>query len=345
MTGVTQEIANARHANDRQVGGDHYKTGGTELWDLFGPESIIFYAVRYVQRWRKKDGVKDLEKALHCVQKLREIAPRFVMRNMLAVDDGLFEAWMCNAVDGADERTVIRRLVIWWKDDVELEYAQRQIEYLIRKESQVKASTNTKRLEEIVEESRNYLLNRDKCVVITNAPLASERRVPRHEGLGAIYDAGRLVAGDTSSCGDGLFDDHARYAAARDAAFSHAPWVVDEDWLAKSEIGTDLIDRYWTKRAPHVYVLDPYVKCDNIPRTLRHVYNLLGDGNWTLDVRKCPPDAREYFPSLPLSQNMREWGERAEWQRVLYAWDEMESKYKLGKYTGAWHVDDEEYTE
>src|ERR1700746_3511055 len=61
-------------ANQRQIGGTHYKTS-YEHWDLailldMGP--MEYASSKHVTRWRKKDGIKDLEKALHYVDKLIE---------------------------------------------------------------------------------------------------------------------------------------------------------------------------------------------------------------------------------------------------------------------------------
>lgn len=66
------------NANSIQIGGDHYKGGGNhEHWDiiaqLYGPGYFIAAATKYVQRWRKKNGAQDLEKARHYVVKLIEL--------------------------------------------------------------------------------------------------------------------------------------------------------------------------------------------------------------------------------------------------------------------------------
>lgn len=63
-------------ANKLQVGGQHYKTG-YEHWDLmidlgYGPAYLIGQATKYVARWRKKNGIEDLKKGLHFVNKLLE---------------------------------------------------------------------------------------------------------------------------------------------------------------------------------------------------------------------------------------------------------------------------------
>lgn len=64
-------------ANDRQVGGTHYKTGGEEHWDriyrLFGPGYFIGCATKYIERHLNKGGIEDLRKAQHFLEKLIEL--------------------------------------------------------------------------------------------------------------------------------------------------------------------------------------------------------------------------------------------------------------------------------
>lgn len=64
-------------ANDRQVGGDHYKKGGEEHWDrmwrLYGHGYFVGCITKYVERYHAKNGVQDLEKAKHFIEKLIEL--------------------------------------------------------------------------------------------------------------------------------------------------------------------------------------------------------------------------------------------------------------------------------
>lgn len=63
-------------ANKKQVGGVHYKSR-YEHWDYVENNRIGYLeacAIKYVTRWRGKDGHKDLQKAKHYVEKLREKA-------------------------------------------------------------------------------------------------------------------------------------------------------------------------------------------------------------------------------------------------------------------------------
>jgi DNA-directed RNA polymerase subunit RPC12/RpoP len=58
--------------NDRQIGGDHYKTGGEEHWDRVNRLGLDYFQAaitKYVERCWKKNGVEDLEKAQHFLEK------------------------------------------------------------------------------------------------------------------------------------------------------------------------------------------------------------------------------------------------------------------------------------
>ncbi len=62
-------------ANNRQVAGSHY-SGKFQHWDWVidtGVNYLIGNATKYVSRYPKKNGLQDLEKALHYVQKLEEV--------------------------------------------------------------------------------------------------------------------------------------------------------------------------------------------------------------------------------------------------------------------------------
>ena len=63
-------------ANVRQVGGDHYKNGGEEHWDRVARLNLDYFQgqiTKYVERWRKKNGVEDLKKAQHFLEKYIEL--------------------------------------------------------------------------------------------------------------------------------------------------------------------------------------------------------------------------------------------------------------------------------
>ena len=64
-------------ANERQVGGDHYKKHGNvqpwDIWAFFNLDAFQGAIVKYVIRWRDKGGVEDLKKARHYLDKYIEV--------------------------------------------------------------------------------------------------------------------------------------------------------------------------------------------------------------------------------------------------------------------------------
>ena len=62
------------NANERQVGGEHYRTkrGGVQHWDYCiraNVPNLEYAASKYLTRWRKKNGLEDLRKPLHYIEK------------------------------------------------------------------------------------------------------------------------------------------------------------------------------------------------------------------------------------------------------------------------------------
>lgn len=63
-------------ANEKQVGGDHYRKQTIQHWDLVVANNIPYLearAIAYLMRWRDKGGLTDLHKAKHFVEKLIEV--------------------------------------------------------------------------------------------------------------------------------------------------------------------------------------------------------------------------------------------------------------------------------
>lgn len=94
-------------ANNKQIAGDHYKSK-SQHWDWvveLGLDYLPAQITKYVTRWRKKNGVEDLEKALHYTEKMLEIETKklkekshkttvFCIENNLS----LFEAEIVSAI-------------------------------------------------------------------------------------------------------------------------------------------------------------------------------------------------------------------------------------------------------
>jgi hypothetical protein len=66
-------------ANDYQIGGGHYRKGGPgseQHWDRVARLGLNYFQAmitRYVERYRDKNGVEDLKKARHFLDKLIEL--------------------------------------------------------------------------------------------------------------------------------------------------------------------------------------------------------------------------------------------------------------------------------
>ncbi len=66
---------------DRMRGSDHYTQKAIQPWEAieawYGKEAFTFFlagnVLKYVCRWRDKNGVEDLEKARHCLDRLIEL--------------------------------------------------------------------------------------------------------------------------------------------------------------------------------------------------------------------------------------------------------------------------------
>lgn len=67
--------------NDRQIGGDHYVSKSIQPWDAMeawmSRDGFSGYlagnVIKYIARYRDKNGVEDLKKASHYLAKLIEV--------------------------------------------------------------------------------------------------------------------------------------------------------------------------------------------------------------------------------------------------------------------------------
>jgi hypothetical protein len=114
-------------ANETQVGGSHYRAE-YQHWDFVADLELDYFqacASKYVTRWRKKNGLEDLHKAPHYMQKRQELdKPRKIVRARpitnfemeailrLAMANGLdaFDAWCLVPIVARDWDKAIKRL-------------------------------------------------------------------------------------------------------------------------------------------------------------------------------------------------------------------------------------------
>jgi len=125
-------------ANERQIGGDHYKTK-YEHWDLVlntGMGYLEGCATKYVARWRKKGGLADLRKALHYVEKIQENEETLRTRqrypqsvNTLTLANEAVDFSLANDLQAMELLTV--GLLVNWSDDDNLAQAAARIKKLI----------------------------------------------------------------------------------------------------------------------------------------------------------------------------------------------------------------------
>lgn len=106
-------------ANEVQVSGTHYQTA-FQHWDFiaegFGASYFKGVITKYIVRWRKKNGLEDLRKARHYVEKLIELCEQGKVRmplpwtdstdfiqanNMEVVDATIFED-VCKATNAEE---------------------------------------------------------------------------------------------------------------------------------------------------------------------------------------------------------------------------------------------------
>ena len=76
---VTVEEEEAFSALNVQVAGDHYKKLAIQPVEYVHANGIGYFegnVIKYVSRWRDKNGIADLEKAKHYIELLIELETR-----------------------------------------------------------------------------------------------------------------------------------------------------------------------------------------------------------------------------------------------------------------------------
>lgn len=104
-------------ANDRQVGGEHYKATPYQHWD-FAIDTCMPYMEgqisKYIDRHRRKRGLEDVEKAGHFLQKLREaIVEGRAYPPSYNYDAELVRYYECRPEMTTEERGIISTCLTW----------------------------------------------------------------------------------------------------------------------------------------------------------------------------------------------------------------------------------------
>lgn len=107
-------------ANTKQVDGDHYKSS-YEHWDFVEDEKIPYLeavAIKYITRWRNKNGQVDLDKGVHYCEKLLE---RIQFRRRSPRSEGVyahvFRSYQQQNQLTDEEMQIIRLIVNWVRPD------------------------------------------------------------------------------------------------------------------------------------------------------------------------------------------------------------------------------------
>lgn len=131
-------------ANARQVGGKHYDSR-YQHWDFavrgLANRYLESQVTRYVARWRKKNGVEDLRKALHYLDKLRE---EFIAGHVAGLGDPIARVtssgWSARSelarfadANGLNvDETLVFAKLLEWQTVADLDAVAEAVERLIR---------------------------------------------------------------------------------------------------------------------------------------------------------------------------------------------------------------------
>ena len=95
-------MTNNRSINDRQVGGDHYRATYQHwdfVYDCLGGDYLLGCFTKYLTRHRKKNGVQDLRKAAHYLDKKISTLPADLHRTARRHKFTLLVVQFCRAND------------------------------------------------------------------------------------------------------------------------------------------------------------------------------------------------------------------------------------------------------
>lgn len=103
-----------RDPNERQVGGQHYQSS-IQHWDFVSTNSMSYLGsqvTKYAVRWRKKNGIQDVEKSIHFLEKMIDSAEKPMH------EIGLEEFFAANPDLSPDEREVVSWIYYYEKTGV-----------------------------------------------------------------------------------------------------------------------------------------------------------------------------------------------------------------------------------
>ncbi len=98
-------------ANNKQHGGNHYKKyGDLQPWDVVVQWNLGYLegtALKYIARWRDKNGIEDIQKAIHFLEKLVEVEKQkqqdVDLKQVVRIWAGSLPDWELDAMDSRDD--------------------------------------------------------------------------------------------------------------------------------------------------------------------------------------------------------------------------------------------------
>lgn len=120
-------------ANRRQVAGQHY-AAKIQHWDYvidaLDGRYLEGNITKYVCRHRKKNGLQDLEKAMHYLDKLEECVHAGKVRPLSRVSNFDMAAFISDNGLNTYEAFIVKRLSYWYRED-HLTLVRKEIQTLI----------------------------------------------------------------------------------------------------------------------------------------------------------------------------------------------------------------------
>lgn len=115
-------------ANERQVGGEHYKGTDYQHWDWVNEVNLHYLpatASKYVTRHRRKNGAEDLGKAVHYIDKAEECK---ITGSMVFLPQRMAAFWRF-ALE--NRLTTVEAMICWYLQEGEWEEARLAVSELL----------------------------------------------------------------------------------------------------------------------------------------------------------------------------------------------------------------------
>jgi hypothetical protein len=121
-------------ANERQVGGTHYKSE-VQHWDFAADAGLGYFEgtiTKYLARYRKKHGLQDLAKAEHYTEKLLELVGEGRWLKKVGPDAGVHALNFCSRNDIQGLQLIAIGLAVSWRGSFDLQDLRATIRALAR---------------------------------------------------------------------------------------------------------------------------------------------------------------------------------------------------------------------